>query len=135
MAPDSSVVIAALSGWHPAHAVSRSALQDGDRVLPSHVAFETTATLSRMPEGYRTSPEVVLDALQRVFSRPWLTLDGDGARACLSRAAGAGIRGGALYDALIAATARAHGATLLSLDRRAQDAYEVMGATVSYLAG
>ena len=133
IAMDSSVVIAALSSWHPAHEVSWAAMHDDERVMPAHAAFETAAVLSRMPEGYRTNAAVVLDAIERVFLRPWLTLDGEAARACLAKAVAAGIRGGALYDALIAATAREHGATLLSADRRARGAYEAMGVDVSYV--
>jgi predicted nucleic acid-binding protein len=133
IALDSSVVVAALSRWHPAHEGSRAALARDDRALPSHVAFETAAVLSRLPKGYRTTSAVVFEALERVFTRPWLTLDGDAARSYLGRAVAAGIGGGALYDALIAATAREHGATLLSADRRAQEAYDAMGADVSYL--
>jgi predicted nucleic acid-binding protein len=86
-----------------------------------------------MPEGYRTTPAVVFSALGRIFTRPWLALDGDRARACLERSVGAGIRGGALFDALIAATAREHGATLLSADRRAREAYEAIGVDVAFL--
>lgn len=37
------------------------------------------------------------------------------------------IVGGATYDALIAATAAAHGATLLTLDRRARVTYDRVG--------
>lgn len=133
IALDSSVVIAALSRWHPAHEGSQAAIERDDRALPSHVAFETAAVLSRLPKGYRTTSAVVLEALERIFTRPWLALDGDAARSCLGRAVAAGIAGGALYDALIAATAREHGATLLSADRRAREAYEAMGADVSYV--
>ena len=75
----------------------------------------------------------VLETLERDFPQPWLALDHDGQRACLHRAVEAGLRGGALYDALIAATAREHGATLLSADRRARDAYDAMGTDVSYI--
>ncbi len=134
IALDASAVIAALSRWHPAHEDSRAAMASDERVLASHTAFETVAVLSRLPEGYRTAPAIAFQALERIFSRPWLTLDGEAARACLSRATAAGVRGGALYDALIAATAVKHGATLLSADRRASDAYQAMGANVTYLA-
>jgi len=98
-----------------------------------HVAFETSSVLSRMPEDRRMEAAVVLDALEREFPEPWLALDADAQRACLRRSVDAGLRGGALYDALIAATAREHGARLLSADRRAREAYEAMGADVSYL--
>jgi predicted nucleic acid-binding protein len=133
IAMDSSVVIAALSSWHPAHKVSSAAMRDGERALPAHAAFETAAVLSRMPEGYRTTAAVVLDAIERAFHGPWLTLDAESARACLAKAVAGGIRGGALYDALIAATAHEHGATLISADRRARKAHEAMGAEVRYL--
>ena len=79
------------------------------------------------------TPVTVRDALDHDFSDSWLALDASGQRSCLRRAVDAGLRGGALYDALIAATACEHGATLLSADRRAREAYEAIGAEVSYL--
>lgn len=133
IALDSSVLIAALSGWHPAHEVSRLAMAADERALPSHAAFETVSALSRMPEGYRSAPAAVLNAIERAFAGRWLTLEADAIRACLTQAVAAGIRGGALYDALVAATATVHGATLLSADRRASAAYEALGARVQYL--
>jgi predicted nucleic acid-binding protein len=135
IAPDSSVVIAALGSWHPAHRASRAALAGEERRLVGHVAFEATSVLSRMPEPYRMLPTVVVDALDRISTSPWLALDAASQHSCLRRAVANGLSGGALYDALIAATAREHGATLLSADRRAREAYEAMGAEVAYLDG
>jgi predicted nucleic acid-binding protein len=43
------------------------------------------------------------------------------------------VRGGALYDALIAATAVRHDADLLSADGRARATYDAMGAHTRYL--
>lgn len=133
IAPDSSVVVAAIGQWHPAHQSSRAALVGADRRLVGHVAFEAASVLSRMPEPYRVVPAVVMDALERIYPSPWLALTAADQRSCLQRAVGAGLRGGALYDALIAATASEHGATLLSADRRASAAYEAMGASVVYV--
>jgi predicted nucleic acid-binding protein len=133
IAPDSSVVIAALAPWHEAHAPARAALVGDEVGLPAHVAFETTSALSRMPEGRRIAPGVVLEALRRGFAEPWLTIDGDALRAALTRAVEAGVRGGALYDALIAATVAAHGAEILSADRRALETYRAMGVEVRLL--
>lgn len=130
--PDSSVLIAALASHHAAHERSFDAVGDASRLI-IHVAFETSSVLSRMPEGQRVRAAVVLDALEREFPEPWLALDHGGQRSCLRRAVEAGLYGGALYDALIAATAAAHDATLLSADRRASAAYEAMGARVEYL--
>jgi predicted nucleic acid-binding protein len=133
IAPDSSVVIAALAPWHVVHLSARAALLEGEVKLPAHVAFETTSALSRMPEGRRIAPMVVLEALERGFKAPWLSLDGDGHRGALQRAVRAGVRGGALYDALIAATAATYGAELLSADLRAQAAYRAMGVKVAFV--
>jgi predicted nucleic acid-binding protein len=133
IAPDSSVVVAALAPWHEAHAAARAALRDARPTLIAHVAYETTAVLSRMPEGHRVSPAVVLDALARGFPARWLTLDGARSRRALNAAVAAGLRGGALYDALIAATAARHGARLLSADRRARKTYEALEVDVTYV--
>ena len=133
IAPDSSVVIAALAPWHMAHRTARTALTGVDVCLPAHVAFETTSALSRMPEGQRISPTLVLETLQRDFPEPWLALSGSEQRACLVRAVERGVRGGALYDALIAATAAQHGADLLSADERARPTYEAMGVEAVFI--
>lgn len=133
IAPDSSVVIAALAPWHEAHGSARAALLEAEVRLLAHVAFETTSALSRMPEGRRIAPGVVLEALERGFARPWLSLDAVGSHKALQRAVAAGVRGGALYDALIAATAASNDAEILSADRRALGTYRAMGVEVRFI--
>lgn len=133
IAPDSSVVIAALAPWHEAHLLARAALVENEVKLPSHVAFETTSALSRMPEGRRIAPTIVLEALERGFTQPWLALDASALRDALRQAVNTGVRGGALYDALIAATAAGHDAELLSADRRALATYRAMGVPVKFI--
>jgi predicted nucleic acid-binding protein len=135
IAPDTSVLIPALAPSYEGHERCLAALAGRSPRLISHVAFETTSVLSRMPEGLRMAPVTVREALDQDFPEAWIALDAHAQRACLDRAVDAGLRGGALYDALIAATAREHGATLLSADRRARDAYEAMGARVEYMQG
>lgn len=130
IAPDSSIVIAALAPWHEIHASARAALQDSDVRLPAHVAFETTSALSRMPQGRRIAPVVVWEALDRRFTHEWLSLSDDRMRDALRQAIHAGVRGGALYDALIAATVAAHQGQIVSADRRALPTYRAMGAEV-----
>jgi hypothetical protein len=39
-----------------------------------------------------------------------------------------GLAGGSVYDGLVALSAAAHGATLLTLDRRAEPTYHACGA-------
>jgi toxin FitB len=133
IAPDSSVLIPALASTFEGHERCLAALAGRSSRLISHVAFETTSVLSRMPEGLRLTAATVRDAIDHDFPASWLALDADSQRVCLRRAVDAGLRGGALYDALIAATAREHGATLLSADRRAREAYEAIGVDVSYI--
>jgi len=101
--------------------------------LIAHVAFETTAALSRMPK-VSGSPDVVLSWLERRFPAAWLTLPARATRQSLHAAVGSGIRGGSLYDALIAATAAHHKHTLVSADQRAALAYAAIGVDVVYLA-
>lgn len=134
IAPDTSVTIAAAAQWHVAHEAAVAALTAGPPSLIAHVAFETTAALSRMPEGQRLAPAVVLEWLERRFRTRWLGLSAAHARRSLRTAVEHGIRGGALYDALIAATAAHHGHTLVSADRRAAPAYWAFGVDVIYLS-
>lgn len=131
--PDSSVTIAAAASWHLAHEAAASALDAGQPALIAHVAFETTAALSRMPEGQRLHPAVVLGWLERRFPTTWLTLSPGATRRGLRTAVDSGIRGGALYDALIAATAAHYKYTLVSADRRAAPVYAAVGLDVVYL--
>jgi predicted nucleic acid-binding protein len=135
IAPDTSVMFAAFAPWSSAHEAAHelvSKMSNGR--LIAHVAFETTSVLSRMPEGERIAAPVVHDALALLFPEDWLQLDAAGARRALATAVGAGVRGGALYDALISATAAAHGARLVTFDRRGQATYEAMGVEVEVLS-
>jgi predicted nucleic acid-binding protein len=133
IAPDSSVVIAAIAPWHEAHRQARAALSEDEARLPAHVAFETTSALSRMPEGQRIAPAVVLEALERLFTQTWLSMDAGNLQDALRKAVRAGVRGGALYDALIAATAAAHDAEILSADQRALPTYQAMEVAVRFI--
>jgi predicted nucleic acid-binding protein len=133
IAPDSSVTIAAAAPWHVAHEAAVAALAAERPALIGHVAFETTAALSRMPVGQRLSPVLVLEWLERRFASRWLTLPAGATRRGLRAAIESGIRGGALYDALVAATAAHHEHTLVSADRRAAPAYAAVGVDVVYL--
>ena len=122
IAPDTSVVVAAFATWHEGHRAAHAALSADSR-LPAHVATETYSVLTRLPPPHRVSAEVVVGYLVEKFGEPWLTLSADEHSALLREASGKGIAGGALYDAVVAATARHAGATLLTRDRRATRVY------------
>lgn len=131
--PDSSVTIAAAAPWHVAHEAAVTALAAESSSLIGHVAFETTAAMSRMPEGQRIAPAVVLRWLEQRFRPRWLMLPASATRRALRTAVEHGIRGGTLYDALIGATASHHGHTLLTADRRAAPIYSILGVQVIYV--
>jgi predicted nucleic acid-binding protein len=126
IAADSSVVVASIAPWHAAHRQARAALAGMDARLPAHAAVETVSSLSRMPEGKRIAAVLVLEALRRDFPKAWLALSAKDQRSYLEKAVANGLRGGALFDAMIAAAVAKHGATLFSADRRAQPTYEAM---------
>jgi predicted nucleic acid-binding protein len=133
IAPDSSVTVAAAAPWHVSHEAAATALAAEQPSLIAHVAYETTAAMSRMPASQRLAPAVVLEWLERRFHARWLVLEAGATRRGLRTAVKRGIRGGALYDALIAATAARHEHTLLSADRRAAPVYALFGVEVVYV--
>jgi predicted nucleic acid-binding protein len=123
---DTSVAIPALLPWHRSHHVAFEALPDVTRLL-GPVGVETYAVLTRLPQPHRVPPGLALDFLRGRFELPALTLPGRGYAALLAAAAEEDIRGGAIYDAVVGVTAREHGATLLTLDRRATRTYGLLG--------
>jgi hypothetical protein len=89
--------------------------------------IETYSVLTRLPEPQRAEPALVAEFFDRNFPGKPRTLDADQARELPSRLNELGIIGGAAYDAVIALTASACGAHLISLDRRAEVTYRRCG--------
>jgi predicted nucleic acid-binding protein len=77
--------------------------------------------------------DVVRTWLEDTFADRWLGLSPLALRLGLARLQ-AGMAGGATYDGLIALTAAAEGATLVTLDRRALATYVRVGADVELVA-
>ena len=132
IAPDTSVVVAALLAWHDAHAAADEALA-GEVVLLAHVALEAYSTLTRLPPPVRLDPGVVATALSRRFPGPRPALPASVRDRLVAELAEAGVAGGAAYDGLIAVTARHHECTLITTDRRAAATYAALGAKVQWL--
>jgi hypothetical protein len=74
-----------------------------------------------------------LDFLEAHFDWPVRALGPVAYREMLESAARSGVLGGAVYDALVALTAREAGTTLVSLDRRAVPTYRAVGADHSLI--
>ena len=128
IAVDTSVVIAGFASWHEGHRPAATVLSREPRV-PAHVLVETYSVLTRLPPPHRASSAIVTAFLAQQFRQAPLTLASRGWLRLLDRAAELGVTGGAVYDALVAETARHAGATLLTRDRRAVAVYEKIGAT------
>ncbi len=131
---DSSVAVAALADWHPDHEVCRSAGSGAG--IPVHALFETYSCLTRLPPGHRVDPVSAGAVLTRWFPAGAILEPPQGSGAAFfARLIETGIRGGATYDALVALTADAHDAQLMTLDRRAIPTYERLGIRFRLLAG
>lgn len=131
---DTNVVVPALADWHEQHEPARAAIGGVDR-LPAHVLAESFSVLTRLPHGLSLPPADAVDLLLAAFRGPPLTLDAEDHRKLLRQLGGAGLRGaglrgGAIYDAVVAATAAHASAELLTLDERAAATYRAVGADI-----
>jgi predicted nucleic acid-binding protein len=122
---DTSALVPALVAWHPDHDSTRSALE-GLEAVPAHVVVETFSVLTRLPTPSRFSAADA-GALVGAIALPVLGLPPDEHLRLVDELARGGIRGGSTYDALVAATARHHGAELITRDRRARPTYDALG--------
>ena len=130
--PDSSVVIAAFASWNQHHEAAIEALGDA-RDLVAHAELESYSVLTRLPEPLRAEPALVAEYLLGDYPGKRLSLPESARRGLIGRLAASDIAGGAVYDAIVAATAAHHGYRLLSCDRRAALTYERLGVEVTFL--
>jgi predicted nucleic acid-binding protein len=129
---DTSVAVAALDPNHEAHTVCRRALIEWRPALAGHAAFEAHAVLTRLPLPLRLRPGQASQVLAAAFPEPcWLDIPA--IAELWSRLGELGLTGGATYDALIAAAARANGRRLLTRDRRAERTYRAVGVDYQFV--
>lgn len=134
IAVDTSLVVALFASWHEAHDAARESVPP-DAYLPAHVLLESYSVLTRLPAPHRAPADVVRSFLEERFQPELLTLPSPQHRALLDSAVARGLRGGSIYDALIAATADHAGATLLTRDKRAVRTYDMIGVRYRLLGG
>ena len=125
-AVDSSLVVAAFASWHEHHESARQVLDRGARLI-DHCALEAYSVLTRLPPPHRSPPDVVTAFLAARFPAAFLRLDAASHRNFVLGLSERGITGGSAYDALVAATAVAHRAELVTCDRRATAVYDAFG--------
>ena len=119
--PDADCMIAAVSAWHPHHVraadeVDRRLRAGQVMVIAAPALIESYAVLSRLPRPYRLLPQHCRALLTGSFldnAESVVALDPDAYVQLVRRAATDGIVGGRIYDAVIAACARAAGADIV----------------------
>lgn len=122
---DTSVAVALVVADHEHHESVTRAVGRRRLGLAGHAAFETFSVLTRLPPPARREPEAVDRVLRAGFPASRF-LGADDTAALLRRLAGLGIGGGQVYDALVGATAVAHGLPLATRDARAVDVYRAL---------
>jgi len=126
---DTSVAVAAFASWHERHEAALEAMAPEARLV-GQVALETYAVLTRLPPPHRSAARLVVEFLMGSFNHPMLVLPARQQARLLATCSQAGIAGGAVYDAVVAATAVHAGETLVTLDRRAMPTYQAFGGRV-----
>ena len=122
---DTSVAVALAAAGHEHHQATRKAIGGRSCGLSGHAAFETFSVLTKLPPPSRRTPRAVARLLAHNFPGS-LFLSAREAERLHARLASLGIAGGAVYDALVAATAAEHGVTLATRDRRAAETYRAL---------
>ena len=102
--------MAAFASWHEGHASAPAVLTRAPRI-PAHVVIETFSVLTRLPPPHRAPADVVQAFLAARFGDAPLVLPARGHTGLIEMASREGLTGGAIYDALIAATVLHAGAT------------------------
>ena len=113
---DTSIIIAALVEFHPKHEIAFPWLKQAktktfELVLASHTLAELYAVLSTLPIKPRISPAVAwrliqenIEAVSKIIS-----LTSSEYSAVIKRLSASGLKGGIVYDALIAKVAQKAG--------------------------
>ena len=122
--PDTSCMVAAVSSWHDHHERARreieNRLQRKERMIVAGPALiEAYSVLTRLPSPHRISPTDAWSLLDGNFVRgaKIATLGPSNYKTLLRGVPAAGISGGRIYDAVIAACARkANVAALLTFN-------------------
>jgi predicted nucleic acid-binding protein len=130
---DSSAAIPLLTADHAFHGPVIRAVHGLRLGLSGHAWFETYSVLTRLPGPNRRSPSLALAVIEREFPGSVFLLpnEADRLRHELARLQ---VSGGAVFDALVAAAARAHGLPLYSCDRRAERTYRLLGVNTRFVA-
>jgi predicted nucleic acid-binding protein len=126
---DTSVAVALSVMGHEGRAAALAVLKGRRFGLAGHAAFETFSVLTRLPGTARRTPAAAARMLAANFPHS-RSLSPAGAANLLSTLATTGVSGGAVYDALVGATAAECGVPLVTRDRRALGTYRALDVDV-----
>jgi predicted nucleic acid-binding protein len=129
---DTSIAVALTVADHEHHETTFQALGGRRLGLAGHAAFETFSVLTRLPPPARRTPATVARLLATSFPYSRF-LGASAAAALLGDLHALGIAGGAVYDALVGASAREHGLALATRDQRALETYRALDVRVELI--
>lgn len=126
---DTSVAVALSTLDHQGRPATLAAVSGRRIGLAGHAAFESYSVLTRLPGSARRTPAAVARLLAANFPHTrFLSQAGTGQ--LLGRLVEAGVSGGAVYDALVGATATECGLPLVTRDLRALRTYRALDVDV-----
>jgi predicted nucleic acid-binding protein len=123
---DTSAAIALVDPDHPFHEAVRAATRGRPLGLAGHAHFETFSVLTRLPTPKRQSADDARRLIAAEFPESRFLAPAEQA-ALVAEFASAGVVGGAVYDGLVGAAARAHALTLVTCDVHARGSYAALG--------
>lgn len=126
------MAVAAFGEWHRLNEPARRVLDDG-AALPAHALLETYSVLTGFPPPHRAPPDLVDTWLDDRFTAILPAPAAGDLRDLVRGLASAARIGGAIYDALVALTAKLAGAVLVTADARATETYGVIGVELRRL--
>jgi toxin FitB len=126
---DTSLAVPLVLTSHLAHERVNAKVGDRTLHLAAHSALETYSVLTRLPGDARLAPVDASRLLSERFGAA-IVPDEEVCQGLVAALAELHIAGGAVYDALIAVTARGVDGVLLTRDRRAAATYATLKVTV-----
>jgi predicted nucleic acid-binding protein len=116
---DTSCLVPLISSWHEYHEPTVSALESlrttTDLVVAAHSLLECFAVLTRLPERIRITSREALQRLNENFASNFqvIGIDPDACWSAIRHLSDRDLRGGLVYDAIIAYSCARAGATML----------------------
>jgi predicted nucleic acid-binding protein len=129
---DTSAALALVTPGNDLHERAQARLRGHRLGLAGHATFETYSVLTRLPGHKRLTAAGARRLIETNFPAS-VHLDAGDSATMLARLTAAGVSGGAIYDGLVAAAAKAAGLLLVSSDRRAVETYLALGVQFELL--